>query len=162
MDYVKLLQERISKVLVEYEEAKASLKAHIDSIAYIKCKELNSSLKSSYIIDGAVFYPTYSYFLSDEDSFTFSVFMVRKIDVSEVPEEYKSSAEEYNMEIDNIRDGEYGCDFEGRSSYRDAWEYELLRNLRMYGFYHIEDFSFDVTEILDDDLMNRGIKIGDS
>lgn len=162
MDYVKLLQERISKVLVEYEEAKASLKAHIDSIAYIKCRKLNSSLKSSYIIDGEVFYPAYSYYFSDEDSFTFSVFMIRKIDVSEVPEEYKSSAEEYNIEIDKIRKGEYGCDFDGRSSYRDTSEYELLTKLRMYDFYYTADFSFDVTEILDDNLMNRGIKIGNS
>ena len=162
MDYVKLLQERISKVLVEYEEAKASLKAHIDSIAYIKCEKLNSSLKSSYIIDGEVFYPTYSYYFSDEDSFTFSVFMIRKIDISEVPEEYKSSAEEYNNGIDNIRKGKYGCDFDGMSSYHDTSEYELLRKLRMYDFYNIADFSFDVTEILDDNLMNRGIKIGNS
>lgn len=158
MDYVKLLQDRIAKASVEYNDAKASLLKHIELLAYMKCKKLNEELRRSYLIHGETSYPIYSYCNVSEYDFSFTVIMVKKIDVNTVAKKFLKRVESYNSKIDEFISGSRFCLFRGEYDFGHTPEYKLMSDVGKY-FYEDVTFHYDMSEILADDFMSKGIRI---
>lgn len=155
MDYVELLKERLAKARFELIEAKALYVEYMKLVAEKKCKKLNAELKRSYIIDGDVYYPLYSYteyegqrsyFLMDE--FRFCVIMIKRVDVTSVAKKYMKQAERHNKVIDELCDGVRTCYY----SYEKFTDEQYFHMKTIYWLFKYED-------ILDDGFMEKGITI---